>query len=574
MNSLYLISNASIEAHNKNTLTKFVNVFEAPLRLPPGQWQVTLDTIILNPVFANIPLDINEAHIKLLKRVEREDVVLASFRLSPQDYTAKSLITEITRQIYLASLGHLVKVNIELPSNESVFKAFREQTPDFESMSGRENITEYAIFQKRFYKHNSFLRIELLEENLIFALHASLGKTMGLVKYDSDIDEYLYVRESFTCKYPFKFKSILPKYLNIELADVDCNMETNHRNIISTHALEMIAPNMHYKHFEQAHYGTLTTNVVRNFKVRILDDNYKQLRIGIGQPSILKMNFRQYDINEGSFFLTIKSGKNKSDFTHVLQPPIHLDGDYVCALTSITYPARFNHIPLKDNKIYMTRETPDGSTVTIVKEFNPDNKKISTVYEMIHQINADCSSTNNEEFGSEIIKDKMKSYLLYINLQENNLAGGSTKLHLKGLRHMRYDFPGEIGLLLGQVTEADRWQFIVEHGTDKEITEQFIPSTPMFNLLVPHNMFLYSNFTDLVYMGGNLTSLMHIVPIRSQAQSNYATEEVRHLNFIQVRHTSLNNLKFQLLTAAGDPISFERTDDTVSITLKFMRKNK
>ena len=87
-------------------------------------------------------------------------------------------------------------------------------------------------------------------------------------------------------------------------------------------------------------------------------------------------------------------------------------------------------------------------------------------------------------------------------------------------------------------------------------------------------MFLYTNFTNLVYMGGDLTSLLHIVPVRhTQQASGYVTEEPRHLNYIQVRHKTLINLKFQLLTAAGDPISFERDDDIVSMTLKFMRKN-
>lgn len=577
INSLYLISNASSDTYN-NSLTKFTNTFDAPITLPPGKWQIGLDTIIINPVFCNIPLEMTQAHLKIIKRIKTHNKVveehLLDISLPVMEYTMKSLVTELTKHTYLAGIEHLVRFTITLPSNETVFKAFKEQTPNFESMTSRENIHEYALFQKKFYKHNSFFCIEILQDYICVAIHNTLLKTLGFEKVETYMTDYFCVRESTTCKLPIKMKSILPRYLHIELKDVDCNIENEYRHIISTHALDMVTPHTHYKHFEQAQYGFLTTSSIKEFKVRILDDKYEQLRIGIGQPSILKMHFQEYDENEGSFFLTIKSGKNKTNFSHILQPPLQLDDDYMCALTSITYPSRFHHFTLKESKFYIHCKGLDDTYNTIVKQFNPEKKKIASIYELINQINTDCYSNEVNEFGSDAIRGKLKNQLLSIAFQDNSVAGGSTKLHLRGIRNAIYEFPAEIGLLLGQNVENGRWQLTIKYGNEVNVAEEFIPATPNFNLLIPNNLFLYSNFTDLVYMGGQLTNLLHIIPIRSQHQTNYATEEVRHLNYIQVRHKNLQNLKFQILSADGEPIAFEREDDTVSLTLKFVRKVK
>jgi len=203
------------------------------------------------------------------------------------------------------------------------------------------------------------------------------------------------------------------------------------------------------------------------------------------------------------------------------------------------------------------------------------------VAEIVSQINTDCEvDYEGKPELNKILPKRGSSRLLSMDITGTNENGEVGFLKICGYPDVVYDIPQEIAGLLGLIAtiDGDRHLFDLTTGiliATGETCKTF-PLIPNMNMLLPTNIFLYTNIINQVVVGGHGTNLLQIIPIRAvnRQQGHYVTEEFQHLNYIQVRSSILDNLKFQLLTAAGRPIVFEREEENIVFTLKFVRKSR
>lgn len=595
MNSIYLISNASSDYH-RNTLTHFENVFDNnTFTLPPGKWQIVLDTILLQTHFSNIPIIYEGPDIKIIEIATGNAV--GNIKLPYQNYSLSSLVAEMNEQVKELNW---IRFSASIISEEDALAYFQAEHPNYIHMGTMEVFNAFNNYYNRLKARESFIRVGNSQQYAI-AINFKLAKRLGLIGNDIDsVLDYIITNGNIEFPNPIKFKAVLPKYIKVELTNTDCGIENEDRSIISVHAINLIDGTTHYKNFEQPHTGILTSNYIRSFKARILDDTNRQLRMGVGQPTILKMAFQPYNADRGEFTITVDSSKpsqnfpnnNNTKFGYSIDPPIVLNDDYVCALTSITFPTAFQNIPIESSHCFIKADLKNNLELTIDVRINIPHK-YTNIHDLIDMLNQVCKVPTRYLNNVRITNyTKLLDYqfLQFRLIKEHGLD----VILIRGVQNAEYNLPTELSIIFGSFVDSDRWIFTMPPPTD-EVEKEFAqikdnavhdserlgvtPGQLLFrgmniNALIPYSMFMYTNFTDQVLAGGRLTNLLHIIPIKasSRQQGHYVTEEVRHLSFIQVRHNVLDNLKFELLQADGRPIAFAKSDDNVIFTLKFMRK--
>lgn len=545
--TIFLLSNASTDIYNNNTLTKFTNHFENPINLEQGEkWQIGLQSIFLHPLFPNIPFLDDKPHIKIVDELTVHNIFLPYKR-----YSSKSLVHQINERLSEAGLKSKLHFTLNEDSNKI-------------ELNPAEN------FQAELSVHKHFI------------------KTMGFHRINQSVD-YVTFAISESPRHEVKLSDQIPKIIKVQVSHTADLFESNNQTIfISYHAVNMISPFTHHFFSERPLYLAVTSNPIKDFTVTIVDEHNNQLKLGNNIPTIIQLNMTRSNEESGEFHVVVDSSmKNENypnnstaDFCFSLNPPIHLSEDYVCSINSITFPTRFRTIFIQNNNFYlMVQRTVDNIIRNVRLPFNQKGMNFLSIEELIEGLNNTFGATKPDStyFPPNNV---MGTHLLKIFTLE--AYGGEKKLHFTGYKNTIYDFPIEIASVLGLNDKAgkkigNRWLIEMNdmESDDPILGMQSFEMPPNIITLIPQSLFIYTDFTQLVSVGNNETNLLQIVPIRSNVfereKNQFVTENFDRPNWIQIRTRILNNLRFKILRSDGQLITFDRKDDGIVIVLAFKK---
>lgn len=575
----YLISNASTGIY-PNTLTKFTNHFgENPLTLSNQvQWQIGLESIFIHPRFTNIPMvHKSTPHIKIFPSNEYTDQTpYISIRLPYKHYTPHTLIDTINEHI---------KSKNALGANFSGFIVTNKNRlslqMDLSNMTNEEKI-----------KHMRVKFAPILNNPVL--VHGDLATLLGIdrVGRERERDKKDYVRFlPEKIHFDIKLKELRPKVIKVEIDNVQPVIQNDsHAYILSYHTLNMLNTHLHHVEFDNPLYLTLTTSVINEFTVRLLDENNRQLELSPSLPTILKMNIRPLNEGTGEFNIVIDSTKRNpnypnntgTDFCFNLAPILQLDDDYICCINSISYSTFFKTLPIpeKEQYIKIIRETAEGGIFNITLPFNPKKKPCFNIQDVLNILNEDCLIPDNFPHAKHIQHPMLESRCAKFVLEE---VGGISFVNIGGFPDITYDLPHELISILGEKNDEDmsvdtnRWVFKLDTPTEIDgLYKKKFVHPPDIISLIPITLFIYADFIQPIMVGDTQVNLLQIIPVRSEAidgsKNKYVTEAIKRPNWTQVRLRTLDKLSFKIMRSDGKPINFHNDRDGVIITLTFKRK--
>jgi hypothetical protein len=586
----YLISNASTDSHPQNTLTNFTNEFPRNSLSNDVCVEIGLDSIFFNGSFNNAPvINNNEPHIRMYQNVTGEitkSTAYKAIRLTLKDYTHDSLRNELNQ--------HFVENGADINNlNLSMFNYrldMEDAIHDFVNKRKQDNEGLYTVlenFRDKISDHNFFLLKISQDLNVVLAFHTKLADMMGYCFTDKTVkgrfnnETYIFLSESTLFTRTPKFNNSIPKYIKIMLTNIECTTINDQQEpIVSYHAINYVKDSMHYMNFVQPHFVKLTTNSINNFTVHILDDQNRQLQVEPAQSTIFKMSLRPYDYLKQQTTLIIDSTKEnqyfpnntKCDFSITLKPPIRLDTRYECALSSITLPTLFNSVPIIENESYVVFGKKNETKWFKIKlNFQ---KRYASLIDFLSDLNKFCYIPRVYPKALEYSLKSLNGQFIHFSLIKNQ-NNASHKIVVKGIKDVAYDFPREIGSLLGVTLDTPRWKIELDNEDNSESHFTTISVHPNINALIPNNLWLFAEFIEPTLVGGTMCNLLHIIPVTStvlQSSENYSTVEFERLNWLEISKNVLDNISFQLRTASGSIVKFANPEDGIIFTLVLRRK--
>jgi hypothetical protein len=564
---------------------------ENPLTLDPEHnWQIALESIYLHPRFNNVPiLSEDESHVRLysvedLKKTdERLGMVNSpiedtkkyiSLRLPYYNYTPVSLIEKLNELLMTEGSLAFQKVVFKLHDNKRFVAVYGHDT--------------YHVY-----------------------VHAKLAKSLGFAKEKTPYIKFS--RQKIVSD--IVLRDIKPNIIKVEINNIQPVIENDSRaSVLSYHTLNMISSHLHHLQFDYPMYLTLTSNVINEFSVRLLDENNEQLKLASSLPTILKMNLRRYDGSFGEFNIVVDSTKKYADFpqntgTHFcipLSPPLQVDEDYVCSINSISYSTYFKTLPIPESNSYIvvTRYTtvvhavgsityPEGKTeqkvlATYKVPFNPKQKTFFKIEDVLEVLNEDCivpfTMTNaSAKLRHEAFESRFAKFVLDVD----SLTSKSY-VSVGGYGDATYDLPRELLSIIGDVTEtvidpaSTRWVFtlnepVLKNGVNIASKRKFLHPPDIISL-IPQTLFIYADFIQPCMVGNLQADLLQVVAVRNEAadwhKPKYVTETIERPTWSQIRTRTLDKLCFSIRRSDGQNIAFQNEKDGVIITLTFRKKQR
>jgi hypothetical protein len=584
----YLLSNASTNIY-PNTLSKFTNHFgQNPLTLGnETKWQIGLESIYIHPRFTNIPmLPKVIPHIKIyssseissmLKQLKADNlptdnvydlVPHSAISIPYKHYTPQILLNTINEILFSKNPSLRLKfLGFKLDNDRFTIK----MTPKKENMTNDEMV-----------KYLRFNYEPILQNHICF--HVELATMLGMVKEKQDYIRYLPEK----VRNDLKLKELRPKIIKVEISNVQPIIQNNsHARILSHHTLNMINTHLHYVQFDNPLYLTLSSSIINDFTVRLLDENDRQLQLNPSLPTILKMSLRPLDEGTGEFNIVIDSTKKNpshpnntgTDFCFNLSPTLQLDSDYVCSINSISYSTYFKTLPIPTNEQYIkvTRKLPDSQIIQVSFPFNPKKKPFFNIQDVLNVLNEDCKVLDTFPYANALQHPSLEARCAKFVLEE---IGGISFVNVGGFPNTTYDLPYELISVLGEKTDdtsnINRWIFELDTQTEiSDLSKKRFAHPPDIISLIPITLFIYADFIQPIMVGETQVNLLQIVPVRSDMidghKNKYITEAIKRPNWAQVRLRTLDKLSFKILRSDGKPIEFNNERDGVIITLTFKK---
>ena len=611
--TFYLISNASADIY-PNTLTKFTNNFgQNPLSLnPEHNWQIGLEEIFLHPRFPNIPLlPSNAPHIRIYvksiiaKEAEELQIPLTKFHESMSYIPISLPYKHYTPLSLMEKINKLLPVDLKKIIRFTVTKT--KKTHIIWLRSEKEDASEYFIL----IQFKLAIMLGIIKEHLIktdgWDSNTAILSNQEYVLYASE--KLLKVNAEAKGMTAFSFKEItlkpiIPKVIKVEIDHVQPIAENDtHVCIISRHTINMVNPYLHYVRFDNPLYLTLSSSIINEFTVRLLDQNNQQLKLDVSLPTILKMNLRKYEQSNSEFNIVIDSTKKNvshpqnrgNDFCITLSPPIHLDDDYMCSINSISYSTYFKTLPIPPKEAYIKATKKVLNEIIEIKvPFNPKNKTFFSIQDVLDVLNENCTIPENHPDAKLMIHPALNSrFAAFVLVTEEQT--GMSHVSVLGFPNTVYDLPHELIPVLGQmetetiVNNAEshineghtkRWTFtldaeVKENNLVKCHKREFLHPPDVISL-VPQEIFIYCDWINPIQIADTQANLLQIVPVRSDMNNKhkYVTEVMERPTWAQVRTRTLNKLCFKLMRSDGTEIGFQNEKDGVIITLTFKKMSQ
>ena len=626
-NVITLLSNASIDKMESNTLSKFTNIM--PRRLPVKRRinnGIALQSISFTAKFANIPEEIDEIEEQIYFAY-KEDLDPQTYRWVPQ--YAKVPIRHYSTVEDFCSIMN--KQSVKHPK-------FKTNCFEFEPCYANDN-------DRAHHRSNS---ICLHIRNCRLSMVGPLADWLRLPRtreappgFAIHANALIFPVELNSSGLPdFNANMHIPMYISVNL-DRLFNVAGTSKYSNTLYTIPYFKRDI-YEHtslfsfnVKQKEFGLIDMKNYSNLSVTLVDERGVQLRLDEGQATIVRLSLHR--MVRPTFTLRISTldkhrvvCEHGANIVYQFQEPLKLDDSqrrWEIALTSIIYPGSFmKYLPntIQDFEMSIMRMVPDYTTVEsgrqpvawdmmivpidaakaesdLIAMFNERRdtvawKHVQVPKDIYMDSNAiiqflDSQLNQHTDNIYNIVRSPKKSLIIRGNQkarekllankaeQDKNVGTFRPIMKIYGDNYGLV-FRSSLAYALGATTFDNKEENVFMMLDPNEDNPFTIP--PNLNRMLPSAMFLHTNIIEAPVYGDGYAQVLKVIPVMNNViqkteEGDEESErrrrqpqiyESEHLDFIRLTQSHITIMKLQLTRSDGEQILFE--DPEAEVLYNFM----
>ena len=611
--SFYLISNSSTDLYQDNSLSNFRN--NLPINFETQsheQAEVALTFLGLTTNFQNIPIPPKGLPSLYISNCYKKTTAVCEggincnipveFKFQDNAKLAEEIVACEWGGFYFENKSYDFEElqsffeNVQISCNEHGIPIKIYFTDNFQvCIESISNISFWVLIHKSMIDAFNFKNSIIFEEpiydvsdkdNKVYVVKIANEKTVYLRKTYIKGEEYFtyLVRQRLTREGPESEdifihsapSKILHKKLPNIIKVVCDNISPQIFNKSFSKDLVVFSPDFSNKdeyltiEFANKQYVPISNSYISDFLIKLVDENNMPLQLSPGPSTLIKMDIRHRSLDKNSFNVRLTSAKSEeyqdndnAIFKVKLPAPIEVTRDWRVALTSISHPNVFStFIADEDTRSFFVREITGDKKIMKLKI--PDNRKIYTVEEILYHLNLNLilanvgtvSSVNGKcefRFNNEVII-VASNYLLKI-LGYHGIINERRKVS-----KMIVNTGNEINHITDdthQIIKSDDNKYVLTFKSGFDL-----------NYLKPTYIMVYSNIVSRSILGGTMSNIIKVVPLKSSNKDYYVISDFKHKEYYELQNSIVESIRIELRSHDGVPINFASNQDTI-LNLEF-----
>lgn len=318
-------------------------------------------------------------------------------------------------------------------------------------------------------------------------------------------------------------------------------------------------------------YVPISNTSVNDFSIKLVDEFNNQIQLLPGPATLIKMSLRLRQPEKKTFNVRLTSAMTSeypdnynSIFKVKLPSTIALNRNWRVALTSISNPNEFStFLSSPDTRTILIRQVMPSKN-KVFKYIVPDNKKKYSAEELVLLLD---KKLKESEVGFITIVDgrcvfgftsdvliSCSNYLLRILGYSDLLNEKKSYTKLFYTNKMYHEITPFVDQM--NIVEKEEESYIVEFRNKIDL-----------DYLKPNYMIVYSNIVSKSVIGGIMSNILKVVPIKSNSDS-YVISDFKSKEYYELLNTEIDAIEINLRSHDGQPINFASYQDTI-LNLEF-----
>jgi hypothetical protein len=591
-NSLYLISNGSVDYFPQNKLTNFTNHLSQPIEFNEGErWEVGVESFGISCNFKKTDLRTKNPHI-LISKCQLEERLCdrdcdgerpVKFEFNPKKCVWEQFSLKLQDK-EIVSPSHFTALSEEISKKTGIFMTYLNGQLVFDLNENSRSELFWIAFNKKFsdaFGLTGKLQkvIEFDETNSLLSEYDPYYKINDVVINGEKIlqRQTMYNGEEFNVynighSSAKKFSSLKSDVFVLEknypkLVKIICNIiEPQIFNNTYSRDLLVFSPDFektddyYFKEIECVDFIPVDHSKIKDISIQLTDENNELLNIVSGQATIIKLRLKKMSVNKQSFNIRLSSEPsnifpNNKNYSFQVKMPYNIDlagGDWRVCINSFNHPTKFSTM-LVEEEDRMIVFRPKGSTEKIKHVFKPnctyDEKSIISELDYYLQSNG-IGNYSKSPSGERKIRITAPGKLVI-----SRYIGGMLGISQNMSKHFRFD---------SSKTANDSRSWDASPGAPK-VVDLVHPLN--LDLLKPNYIMIYSNIVKSTAIAGNFAKILKIVPLKS-TDLNYVIQEFRTKEFTEIETTQIDVIEIHLRSHDGAFINF-LSNQNVILNLEF-----
>ncbi len=524
--SVILVSNASSDIYQENSLTEFTNLLPRRLTLT-GRWQVALQSITFDNNLSNLP------------------------RVCRNNSTAHFVL-------YLTGANNVERtVVINLPytfyTPASLQKVLASATPVFARNHFFSSLTEEKNLVINLKECTLVIPKELCSWLKIDTSNTNVVTIDGL--------PYFYFKATaadlqLICETSKFAGEDIPQFMKLQLKEMQQTLDGKGFNqdlCFLPYKLPKGDGSLYHHEVKRKEFFNLSSDKLQDLTLCLTDEKNKKLRLPIGQATFAKLNFKNM-YGSSTFHVKVASNdtsniypeNSPSDFSVQLPHELILPGNsWEVALSSFHYPSQI------DLKSVLTR---DEFWIKI-------SVKSTLIQHRPFTVSFELDNISSEETLVNSINTQVEQKIAGL-LKASISTGGN--LILEAGRALTLQFSPLCALVLGVGVRELKFVKAGKH---------FSPGSIKMERCIPHNVLLFCDIISPIIMGGKYCKILKVVQLpHAQTETIYSTYVCNHLDFLDLANDRVQVIQFHLETISGKRIKFVDNQYPSYVSLSFRKK--
>ena len=538
-----LLSNASESFCPNNSLSRFTNVLPHQLHLYNDEWQVAVQSVSFHNEFLGIPAKVLSEQKQFIRVWKHHDGTIGgvkTYSLPIRSFESigevflkiKHLIEEDDNIDVSIRNGNILKIESLLP--ETIFVGIGVETCKWLNFPTTDRNFTHHDGVRYFYSTTT---------------HKGKGGIFTTIESEREVS----------------IPNQRPHYVRVSLSQIapyfDVGGVSSCAIIIPPPSLpeytREIKPGHHYE-VNNRQYYSLNKKPISTFEVVLQDQNQERLVLAPGQPTIIKLKFKNMNLEKKTFMLRVSSKDSDKysvnvshDFRSRLAAPLHLEGKWTVALSSILITG-----PAIRSGVVMNRE------IVVSKGEQKHVFKTSDV----------------AIFKSET---HLATFIQNCLLQTPFLAGSnyifkmwdnSRAVDIVLPPGVSLTVPNPIAIFMGVMLDMSNLDMMGNFSfVSGQKPEGVMERQMNVSRLIPEHIQVCCSAIDPIVVGSTLSKVLKMFPYK-RPENNYFQYEPHHLDFMNIAVQQLSDLHFQLVDLSGSCLGFGGESEIV-INLVFRNED-